>query len=99
MQCKQWKAYKVGVVSHSAQQVTDFASLAPADLVFFDADRDDGPKIDHVGIYVGRDARGHRRFISSRKQADGPTMGDIGGRSILDGDGLYARAFRATRRL
>lgn len=87
------------VVPPSTRQVTDFSSLAAGDLVFFDADRDDGPQIDHVGIYVGRDTTGHHRFISSRKRADGPTMSDIGGRSILDGDGLYARAFRATRRL
>lgn len=87
------------VVGPSTQQVTCFADLLPGDLVFFDADPDDGPQIDHVGIYLGRDADGHRRFVSSRKRADGPTMGDVGGRSILDGEGLYARAFRAARRL
>ena len=79
--------------------VTDFSALAVGDLVFFDADPDDGPESDHVGIYVGRDNEGHRRFISSRKRADGPSMSDIGGRSILDGDGLYARTFRTARRL
>ena len=72
---------------------------APGDLVFFDADAGDGPQIDHVGIYMGRDTKGHRRFLSSRKRADGPTMGDTGGKSILDGDGLYASAFRKVRRL
>lgn len=87
------------VVPPSTSQVTNFSSLAAGDLLFFDADPDDGPQIDHVGIYVGRDTRGHHRFISSRKRADGPTMSDFKGRSILDGDGLYARAFRAARRL
>jgi cell wall-associated NlpC family hydrolase len=72
---------------------------APGDLVFFDADAGDGPQIDHVGIYMGRDTKGHRRFLSSRKRADGPTMGDTGGKSILDGDGLYAGAFCKVRRL
>lgn len=87
------------VVYPSTHQVTDFCSLAAGDLLFFDADPDDGPQIDHVGIYMGRDTTGHHRFISSRKRADGPTMSDIGGCSILDGNGLYARAFRAARRL
>lgn len=73
--------------------------LQAGDLLFFDADPGDGPQIDHVGIYLGRDSAGHERFISSRKTANGPTLGDLGGRSILDGDGLYAKAFRAARRV
>ena len=55
--------------------------------------------LDHVGMYLGRDTNGHYGFISSRKTADGPTMGDRGGKSILDGTGLYARTFRAVRRV
>lgn len=73
--------------------------LAPGDLVFFDAATDDGTQIDHVGIYLGRDTAGHDRFLSSRKSADGPTMGDLSGRSVLDGTGLYARSFRTARRI
>lgn len=73
--------------------------LQPGDLVFFDADPGDGPRVDHVGIYLGADSGGHERFISSRKTANGPTLGDLGGRSILDGDGLYAMAFREARRI
>lgn len=76
--------------------------LAPGDLVFFDVSADDGPRTDHVGIYLGVDSDGRRRFLSSRKRADGPTMGDTGGRSVLDpvdGRGLYALGFRAVRRL
>jgi hypothetical protein len=76
----------------------DVGALAPGDLVFFDSDAS-GSRLDHVGIYLGLDTRGRRRFISSRKRANGPTMGDRGGRSILDGAGLYARSFRAARRL
>jgi hypothetical protein len=89
----------VVVVPPSGRQITAFDDLAPGDLVFFDADRDDGPRSDHVGLYLGTDTARHHRFLSSRKTANGPTMGDAGGRSTLDGDGLYARAFRAVRRL
>lgn len=87
------------VVAPSERATAPYSRLAAGDLVFFDADSGDGAQVDHVGIYLGRDTRGHHRFVSSRKRADGPTMGDVGGRSILDGDGLYARAFAAARRL
>ena len=87
------------IVPSSGRQIEKFDDLAPGDLVFFDADTDDGPQTDHVGFYLGTDTAHHHRFLSSRKTADGPTMGDVGGRSILDGDGLYARAFRSVRRL
>jgi hypothetical protein len=50
-------------------------------------------------MYLGIDSGGHHRFISSRKTANGPTLGDTGGRSILDGTGFYAVAFRSARRL
>ena len=77
----------------------DSAQVLPGDLVLFDAASDDGAAIDHVGIYLGKDVAGHPRFISSRKTADGPTFGDVGGRSTLDGTGLYASSLRAIRRL
>ena len=80
-------------------QVQSFAKLAPGDLVFFDAATDDGTQIDHVGIYLGRDTGENRRFISSRKSINGPTLGDFHGKSILNGTGLYATSFRAVRRL
>ncbi len=73
--------------------------LQPGDLVFFDASADDGAAVDHVGMYMGRDDVGSYRFISSRKLANGPTFGDIGGKSTLDGAGLYAKSFVAARRL
>jgi cell wall-associated NlpC family hydrolase len=77
----------------------DVAKLVAGDLVFFDARTDDGPSIDHVGMYLGLDDAHAHRFVSSRKSADGPTMGDTDGASILDGTGLYARTLRAARRL
>jgi cell wall-associated NlpC family hydrolase len=86
-------------VADTGAQVTDLRRLQPGDLVFFDASSDDGTAIDHVGVYLGLDGGGRHRFISSRKSADGPTMGDLRGASVLDGSGFYARAFRSTRRL
>ncbi len=88
-----------GVVMNADGVRTWAELLAPGDLVFFDASADDGSMIDHVGMYLGLDAGGAQRFISSRKSPDGPTMGDHRGRSALDGEGLYARSFRAARRL
>ena len=81
----------VPLLRDTAQQVTEFGPLQAADLVFFDADPTDGPQIDHVGIYLGVDSDGRHRFLSSRKTANGPTLGNVGGASLLDGGGLYAR--------
>jgi cell wall-associated NlpC family hydrolase len=89
----------VVVAAKQAAQLTTFTALAAGDLVFFDVDPADGSAIDHVGIYVGRDTGGHHRFISSRKTPDGPTLGDDGARSVLDGGGYYARGVRMVRRL
>jgi hypothetical protein len=87
------------IVRNTGLQVKDFSKLEIGDLVFFDADPDDGTRIDHVGIYLGPDCGNHYRFVSSRKGANGPTLGDLKGKSILDGGGLYAKALRAVRRL
>lgn len=89
----------VATIQNTGAQVTTFTALDPGDLVFFDASTDDGTQIDHVGIYLGVDSGGNYRFISSRKSANGPTLGDTNGRSILNGTGYYAAAFRAARRL
>lgn len=78
--------------------------LQPGDLVLFNADSGDDEDqgsvtVDHVGIYLGRDAAGKRRFLSSRKTVNGPTMSDLGGPSLLDGTGLYARSLHTVRRI
>jgi cell wall-associated NlpC family hydrolase len=90
------------IVPNNGTQITDFSKLQPGDIVFFDADPGDGTQIDHVGMYMGKDSQNHHRMISSRKTIDGPTFGtDVagqGGKSILNGTGFYAKAFRAVRR-
>jgi cell wall-associated NlpC family hydrolase len=78
---------------------TNLAALQAGDLLFFDLDRAPDRRIDHVAIYLGRDEAGKARFVSSRRRADGPTLGDLGGTSVLDDGGHYARSFRAAKRL
>ena len=87
------------LIENAGTQATDLDILDVGDLVFFDVESDDGARLDHVGMYLGTDASGARRFISSRETANGPTLADVGGRSILNGTGTYARRFRAARRL
>ena len=89
----------VVTVPNTGRAPSSSTQLLPGDLVFFDANRDDGDRIDHVGLYLGRDSAGARRFVSSRKTVNGPTLGDVGGRSVLTGTGLYAMSWRAARRL
>ncbi|GAA2323897.1 NlpC/P60 family protein [Streptomyces kunmingensis] len=76
--------------------------LQPGDLVLFNADSGDDTvtvTVDHVGIYLGEDAAGKRRFLSSRKTGNGPTLGDLGGASLLDGTGVYARSLHTVHRV
>lgn len=96
--------YAPGVVVDRATGATPPAAalLQPGDLVLFNADSgDDGvsPTLDHVGIYLGLDDAGRRRFLSSRKTANGPTMSDLGGASLLDGSGTYAKTLHTVRRI
>lgn len=77
--------------------------LQPGDLVAFDADtsnpNEEEGQIDHVGIYLGVDINGDKRFVSGRKSCNGPTFSDIGGTSKLNGTtALYAKSLRAARR-
>ena len=89
----------VMVVPDTGRRPSSLTALQPGDLVFFDASTDDGTLVDHVGVHLGTDSAGAPRFLSSRKGADGPTMGDVRGRSVLSGTGLYATSFRSARRL
>ncbi len=89
----------VVIIPDTGVRPSRFGNLSPGDLVFFDGSTDDGTLVDHVGIYLGTDSAKAPRFVSSRKRADGPTMGDLGGKSVLTGTGLYATAFRSVRRV
>lgn len=86
------------VVPNTRQPSTDYDRLQPGDLVFFEVEGGE-EQLDHSGIYLGVDTEGHRRFISSRELVNGPTLGDVGGTSLLDDGGHYSRAFRAARRI
>jgi cell wall-associated NlpC family hydrolase len=94
-------SYAPGVVLVPDTQArpTDISLLQPGDLVFFAINIGKPIAIDHCGLYIGLDDAGHPRFLSSRSQANGPTMGDLAGRATLDGDGFYAAGLRVARRL
>ncbi|GGX34491.1 C40 family peptidase [Streptomyces chartreusis] len=73
--------------------------LQPGDLVFFKLDTRTGDRLDHVGMVLGHDTEGHLIFVSSREEVNGPTIGDVGGVSRLDGNGYYAKTLRSAKRL
>lgn len=73
--------------------------LQPGDLVFFKLDARTNERLDHVGMVLGYDTEGHLIFVSSREEVNGPTIGDIGGASRLDGNGYYAKTLRSAKRL
>ncbi|MEU3027988.1 NlpC/P60 family protein [Streptomyces incarnatus] len=87
------------VIPDKGRQPTELSALQPGDLVFFAIIKDQPNFIDHCGMYLGLDDQGRHRFYSSRSAANGPTMGDLSGHSLLDGTDFYARGFRAARRL
>ncbi|MER5203498.1 NlpC/P60 family protein [Streptomyces sp. NPDC002825] len=78
---------------------TAIDQLQPGDLVFFKLDTRTGQRLDHVGMVLGHDTEGHLIFVSSREEVNGPTIGDIGGVSRLDGNGYYAKTLRSAKRL
>ncbi|MET8331972.1 NlpC/P60 family protein [Streptomyces sp. NPDC005181] len=73
--------------------------LQPGDLVFFKLDTRTKDRLDHVGMVLGYDTEGHLIFVSSREEVNGPTIGDVGGVSRLDGNGYYAKTLRSAKRL
>jgi cell wall-associated NlpC family hydrolase len=73
--------------------------LQPGDLVFFKLDARTKQRLDHVGMVLGYDTEGHLIFVSSREEVNGPTIGDVGGVSRLDGNGYYAKTLRSAKRL
>lgn len=81
------------------ERPTNIELLQPGDLVFFWLDARTKERLDHVGIYLGTDTDGHKMFLSSREEVNGPTIGDRGGTSRLDGNGYYATTLRSAKRL
>jgi cell wall-associated NlpC family hydrolase len=98
-----WALSEIGpgtsVIEDTKKQVTDYSALQPGDLLFFNLEPQLGQQVSHTGIYLGIDSDGKRRVLSSRKVANGPTFGDAGGVSLIEGEGTYAKAFRAAKRL
>jgi cell wall-associated NlpC family hydrolase len=86
-----------GVTSRDRPSAVD--RLQPGDLVFFKLDTRTGERLDHVGTVLGHDTEGHLIFVSSREEVNGPTIGDVGGVSRLDGNGYYAKTLRSAKRL
>jgi hypothetical protein len=84
----------------------ELGELSVGQVVFFDLGGDgtngDYRDIDHMGIYVGVDDSGARRFISSRDSADGPTVTNASGDSVFyptSSGTTFDEHFRAARRL
>ncbi|MBQ0894087.1 C40 family peptidase [Micromonospora sp. U56] len=89
----------VQLMPNSGQRARGIDKLLPGDLVFFNAQPIPNRQIDHSGIYLGIDDGGHHRFISSRSQTDGPTMGDFSGAPLLDGVGYWPDRWLTARRI
>jgi cell wall-associated NlpC family hydrolase len=90
------------VVASNPSAPPSLDGLQVGDILAWDADTESGEEegqIDHVGIYLGVDADGNHRFLSSRKTINGPTYADVGGQSIIDGSGIYTTSLRTIRRL
>lgn len=89
----------VALTRNTGQRARGIDRLLPGDLLFFNAQPVPSRQIDHSGIYLGLDDSGHHRFVSSRSQTDGPTMGDLSGEPILDGMGYWPDRWRTARRI
>ncbi|MGC5020161.1 NlpC/P60 family protein [Micromonospora sp. DT47] len=89
----------VQLMPNSGQRTRGIDRLLPGDLLFFNAQPIPNRQIDHSGIYLGIDDGGHHRFISSRSQTDGPTMGDLSGEPLLDGVGYWPDRWLTARRI
>ncbi|MFJ5548535.1 hypothetical protein [Streptomyces sp. NPDC093225] len=83
----------------AADRPTNIDVLQPGDLLYFKLDARTGQRLDHTGMVLGKDTDGHLIFISSREEANGPTIGDKGGTSRLDGNGYYAATLRSAKRI
>ncbi|MFI9235712.1 hypothetical protein [Streptomyces sp. NPDC053079] len=98
--------FRIGQRAKDSTTAPAMPLLQPGDLVLFDVnDKEEWPvepdeyAVDHVGIYLGLDKAGKRRFLSSRKSCDGPTMADVSGSSTLDSPGIYADSLHTVHRI
>ncbi|SBT47666.1 NlpC/P60 family protein [Micromonospora narathiwatensis] len=87
------------LIPNTSKPARDYDLLQEGDLVFFSHGEEAGPTIQHSGIFIGVDDSGHHRFMSSRVKADGPTFGDFGGESLLDGPSYWSNRFLTARRI
>jgi hypothetical protein len=92
----------ITVVFSASSAPTDLSQIQPGDVLYWDADTtnpaEEEGQVDHSGIYLGVDSTGGKRFLSSRKTANGPTLSDLGGPAVITGTSLYGRALRRARR-
>ncbi|MEV5974619.1 hypothetical protein [Streptomyces sp. NPDC051921] len=74
--------------------------LRIGDTLFWDTDETSDLVGGHIGIYLGVDQNGHKRFVSSRKTPNGPTLADVGGASVVGGapGDTYTDTLRVIRR-
>ncbi|WP_086559402.1 hypothetical protein [Streptomyces africanus] len=89
------------IVAQATGAAPPLTNIQIGDVPHFDATSGGGEtegQLDHNGIYLGTDSLGQPRFINSRKTPQGPTFGDLGGASRLDGAGTYATSLRLIRR-
>ncbi|MEV8398801.1 hypothetical protein [Streptomyces niveus] len=88
------------IVAQATDTAPALTNLQIGDVPLFDADTSDpvAGQLDHNGIFLGVDSLGRYRFVNSRKTPNGPTFGDLGGASTLDGTGTYATSLRLIRR-
>lgn len=91
------------VIASNESAAPSLTDLRIGDVLFWDATNgsdEESNESDHVGTYYGVDTSGNKRFISSRKTINGPTIGDLGGASIIDSvtNNLYTTRLRKIRR-
>ncbi|MFD0743315.1 NlpC/P60 family protein [Phytohabitans flavus] len=91
------RAVVIAAAPSPSRSPTDLSAMQPGDLAFF-ALHDDPALITHSGIYIGDDADGGMRFVSSRGTVDGPTFGDVRGDGVLD-SGYFGKRLRRVIRL
>lgn len=90
----------VPVVPDRVRSSSRYNVLQPGDLVFFDLGPDNGRPVDCVGMYVGMDSNGHRRFVAGRSASrHAATPGDGTPMLQLDDSGRFSQGFHSAKRI